>query len=285
MSELFKALQKLEEQNEVEVPPPFSSSSGHKKPKNSPPFLKSVLVCVLLLVVTGVCLGLVWFAKDSLLSSFTVLTSGADIKKEQNIPVIDPVSELSPDNGLQAATLLPEPEPAVQKSFSPAKEPPPLKKEVTSQYDTKKESSVAETHIEIHPKIQKASLEKYTENSTSDMEKEQDRLRQRKQIYRAEKIREQGDLPKALLLYKKAWSFGPDPDIANNLAALLIQSGKYDEAIQYLQQVLPLAPDDEDLIFNLKIALEGKKRKNKFPVEISPAKHSDSNIEYQNTKR
>ena len=78
-------------------------------------------------------------------------------------------------------------------------------------------------------------------------------------------MREQGDLSKALILYKKAWSFGKSPDIANNMAALLIQSRLYEEAEDYLKQAISLAPDDEDLRFNPNIAQEGRKREKTNP--------------------
>lgn len=266
MSELFKALQKLEEQNAPEVPQAFSPSGGDRKSKKSPPFLKSALLCVLLLVLTVVCLGFIWYARNDYAFSPTVTNSHADRAKEQNIPVDEPTTVAPVNNILPARTLLPEPEQvAVQEPFSsPAEKPLAVKKESTDQHDTEVENIVAVTHKNINPEIQiqHVNLEQFIESSTSDAEKEQNRDRQRKRIvYQAEKMREQGDLSRALVLYKKAWSFGQSPDIANNLAAILIQSRQYEEAETYLKRVISLAPDDEDLRFNLKIAREGRKRK------------------------
>ncbi len=268
MSELFKALQKLEEQNAPEVPQipqAFSPSSGDKKPKNSLPYLKSALLCVLLLVLTVVCLGFIWFARDDYTSSPTVTTNDNAIEKEQNIPAIKPMSVKPEKNILPPTTLLPKPEQIIVQEPIPAAEKPlTVKQESTDQNDTKVENSVSITQKELNPEIQiqQVDLEQFIKSSISDAEREQSRDRQRKRIlYQAEKMREQGDLPKALTLYKKAWSFGPNPDIANNLAAILIQSRQYKKAEDYLQQVISLAPDDEDLRFNLEIAQEGRKRK------------------------
>ena len=268
MSELFKALQKLEEQNAPEVPKipqAFSPSSDDRKSKNSPPYLKSILLCILLLVLSVVGLGFIWFARNDYASSPMVANSRADIEKEHTISVVEPISPAPETTLLQTTTLLPEPVQVIaQEPFSPAEKPLATEKEGTEQLDPKMEISAAVTHekikseITIHP----VSLEQFIENSTSDEEKEQSRDRQRKRIvYQAEKMREQDDLPKALILYKKAWSFGPNPDIANNLAAILIQSKQYKEAEDYLKQVISLAPDDEDLQYNLEIAQEGRKRK------------------------
>jgi tetratricopeptide (TPR) repeat protein len=271
MSELFNALQKLEEQNEPEVPKPFSPPGGDKKTKNSPPYLKSILLCVLLLVVTVLSLAFIWFGKDYFTSFFTEPKSGVvDRVKKQDPPVVEPIAELPPENSFPMEVAVPEPVPepvperVVQEPVASVEEPLPEETEVSSSLpEIKEENTPTETRKQINPvlQIEKVSLEEFIESSTSEAEKEQSRNRQRKRIvYRAEKIREQGDLSNALLLYKKAWSFGPDPGIANNLAAILIHFRRYDESIQYLQQALSLTPDDEDLAYNLRIAREGKKR-------------------------
>jgi tetratricopeptide (TPR) repeat protein len=268
MSELFKALQKLEEQNAPEAPHPFSPSSGDKKSKKSAPFLKSILLCVLLLLLTVVCLGFIWFAKDSYTPSPTVANSRADSEKEHTIPVVKPISVTPAKTILPTITRLPEPEQVVgQDSFSPAEKPPAPEKEITDQYEAKVETTaVTRKQINSEIQIQQVSLEQFIESSSSKAEKELSKDRQRKRIvYQAEKMREQGDLSKALVLYKKAWAFCPNPDIANNLAAILIQSRQFEEAEDYLEQVISLAPDDEDLRFNLNIAQEGRKRE-----KISP---------------
>lgn len=266
MSELFKALQKLEEQNAPEVPQAFSPSGGDRKSKKCPPFLKSALLCVLLLVLTVVCIGGIWYVRNDYASSPTVTNSFADRTKEQNIPVDKPIAVTPVNNILPARILLPEPEQvAVQEPISsPVEKNLAVKKESTDQHDTEVEIIGAVTHKKIYPEIQiqHVSLEQFIESSTSDAEKEQNRDRQRKRIvYQAEKMREQDDFPKAFVLYKKAWAFGPNPDIANNLAAILIQSRQYEEAEKYLKQAISLAPDDEDLRFNLEIARKGRKRK------------------------
>ncbi|MBL4904188.1 MAG: tetratricopeptide repeat protein [Desulfocapsa sp.] len=270
MSELFKALQKLEEQNAPEVPHPFSPSSGDKKSKKAPPFLKSALLYVLLLLLTAVCLGFIWFAKNTFTDSPTVPNSRIDREKEHKIPAVEPISVTPPATILPTITRLPEPEQVVaQHSFPSAEKPPAPKKEITDQYDAKVEST-AVPHKQITPEspIQQVSPEQFIDGSSSEAEKEQSRERQRKRIvYQAEKMREQGDFSKALTLYKKVWSFGPHPDIANNLAAILIQSKQYKKAEGYLEQAISLAPDDEDLQFNLNIAREGRKREKKNPFK------------------
>jgi len=270
MSELFKALQKLEEQNTPKVPPVFSASGDGKKTKNCPPYLKSVLVCGLLLILAGICLGFTWFVKDYFTSPAAVTKRGNGFKKKQSTIVVQPIAVKSSEETVEAGThtvstttsKLPEHKQVTQKVFSRTDKSLVLKKKNTGQHDAKAKTTVTETHDQINPENQKMILEQFIKDSTSEVVREQNRDRQRKRIlYRAEKTREQGDLSKALGLYKKAWSFGHDPDIANNMAALLIQSGKYDEAEHYLQQVVSLTSDNEDLQFNLAIAQEGKRRK------------------------
>lgn len=259
MSELFKALQRLEEQKEQnapEIPQAFSSSQNARKPKNSQPFLKPVLLCVLLLVLTFVCLGFTWFAKDYFLPPSTGTQSGADFEKENSVPTAEPISAAPVKTILPPATSLPVSEQVVVEGpIALTAKPLASTNENSVLHDPNKENTSAITRKRIN-------LEQFIENSTSNVEKEQSRARQRKRIlYQAEKVREQGDLPNALILYKKAWSYDPNPAIANNLAAILIQSRQYEEAEEYLKQVIALAPEDEDLRFNLEIARKGRRNK------------------------
>ncbi len=272
MSELFKALQKLEEQNGSEVSQPFSASSGRQAEKSPRPYLKSILLCGLLLLLTLSCLGFLWFGRDYFTPSSPMATkSSVAVKEDQLLPKAKPVSipQTKQISAEAEETLLPEPVNIVEVDpILPDETTSPQKPVSTTQHNIMEGSilSVAPLTIRQEVQLQTVSLEQFIASSTDEMEKEQNRNRQRKRIvYQAEKMREENNLAQALTLYKKAWLFGPNPGLANNLAAILIQSRQYEEAEEYLKQAISLAPDDEDLRYNLNIAQEGRKRK-KMPL-------------------
>lgn len=76
--------------------------------------------------------------------------------------------------------------------------------------------------------------------------------RQKKLLYRAEALRKSGRYEQALSLYKKVWNTSHNPLVANNLAAILMEIGRYQEARKILQDALRTSPQDRDLKFNLK---------------------------------
>ncbi len=76
--------------------------------------------------------------------------------------------------------------------------------------------------------------------------------RQKRLLYRAEKLRKSGLENQALALYKKIWNKSHNPLVANNLAAILMEKGEYQEAKDILEQAIDISPGDNDLIYNLK---------------------------------
>lgn len=70
-------------------------------------------------------------------------------------------------------------------------------------------------------------------------------------LYQAEQLRKAEDWQAAILLYSRIWDISEKPEIANNLAASLMQVGRFEEARTILQSGLKLAPRDRDLNDNL----------------------------------
>ncbi len=75
--------------------------------------------------------------------------------------------------------------------------------------------------------------------------------RQKRLLYRAEKLRKSGLKEQALDLYKKLWKRSHNPLIANNLAAMLMEKGLYHQARNILEQAVTISPEDNDLRYNL----------------------------------
>ena len=98
-------------------------------------------------------------------------------------------------------------------------------------------------------------------------------------------IEKNGDATKAEELFKRALKIEPRAkEIKNNYSNLLIDQGKYDEAIKTLKEILSEEPDYEDAKLNLKRALESaepirlplmksKQKLNKIHLQIRLMKH------------
>ncbi len=94
--------------------------------------------------------------------------------------------------------------------------------------------------------------------------------RQKKLLYRAESLRKSGSYEQALNLYRKVWNTSNNPLVANNLAAILIETGRYQEARKILRAALRTSPHDRDLQFNLKQVDLYLKRKAALKIANSP---------------
>ncbi len=70
-------------------------------------------------------------------------------------------------------------------------------------------------------------------------------------LYRAEKLRKLGLKEQALAIYQRIWEKSRNPLVANNLAAMLMEKGRYDKALNILEQAVKVSPSDKDLKYNL----------------------------------
>ena len=70
-------------------------------------------------------------------------------------------------------------------------------------------------------------------------------------LYRAEKLRKLGLKEQALAIYQRIWEKSRNPLVANNLAAMLMEKGRYEKALEILEQAVKVSPSDEDLKYNL----------------------------------
>ncbi|GEM_PF-6673683 len=70
-------------------------------------------------------------------------------------------------------------------------------------------------------------------------------------LYRAEKLRKLGLKEQALAIYQRVWEKRRNPLVANNLAALLMDKGRYEKALKILEQAAKVSPSDEDIKYNL----------------------------------
>ena len=74
---------------------------------------------------------------------------------------------------------------------------------------------------------------------------------QKRLLYRAEKLRKNGNQAEALAIYKRIWQQTKNPMVANNLAAILMEKEKFREALNVLEQAVKISPKDQDLQYNL----------------------------------
>ncbi len=270
MSELFNALQKLEEKNAPDstpAPPPVSGNENVKRKRV--PYMRALLLLLIVLLVTGLSLAFLWFQPD-------LPFIAKDIQQAAVVP-----EEVLPES----AEDLPEevPDQAVGTENVPVAEGTPvvLEKEahetggtlkvsalqnvertVTTAIKEKKEPAEQEQRIEtLNREFNGGTRQLQSVDKFHDIERERNMVQRKRLVYRAENLRVQGDVAAALELYRQAWSILPNPALANNMAAILIGTEHYSKAETYLQKGLQLAPEDDDLLYNLEIAREGKRQK------------------------
>lgn len=72
-------------------------------------------------------------------------------------------------------------------------------------------------------------------------------------LHQAELYRHGGEWEAAIALYQRVWDISGEPDVANNLAAALIQVNRLEDALKILHEASNIAPNDPDIKENLKI--------------------------------
>ncbi|BHH84484.1 tetratricopeptide repeat protein [Desulforhopalus sp. 52FAK] len=74
-----------------------------------------------------------------------------------------------------------------------------------------------------------------------------------KWLHQAELYRYEQEWEGAIILYQRVWEISKNPDVANNLAAALIEVNRVDEAHIILKETSAAAPHDPDIQQNLRI--------------------------------
>lgn len=289
MSKLFDALESLEKQAErpeVGIPVQFSPPEPVKRRR---PFGR-VMVVLGLSIVTGIVLvGLAWQYRDGSFDLQRVLAPQPPVEQVKNevTPLPSPPTPPSPAVAEPSPQAVSSPLPAdTQPSALADRLPPPLpatkaksaekpviaapEQQIRDEYDDVLQfaESVPPAKAETDPapgqvsKAVKTSLG--TVAAPADPDPRQEELarqaaRIKKLIYQAEKARQQGDLVAAARFFETAWEIGGNPAVANNLAAIYIEQGQFDQAALLLARAVLLAPDDPDLQYNLNIVRERRR--------------------------
>ena len=276
MSELFNALQKLEEKNAPDstpAPPPVSGNGeGNRK---RVPYLRALLLLLVVLLVTGLSLAFLWFEPDLPFLSKGIQQMNAapeEVLPEsaESLPeAVPPKNEMSIKEVVIGVIQIREDAPAAIEDVlhkAEGNQPSVVQhaKEniVSTAYDVTEKVDAQQQNIEtLNREFGREKHEPQAVDKFHDIKRERNMVQRKRLVYRAEKLRVQGDAAAALKLYKQAWSISPTPALANNMAAILIGTEQYTKAESYLQKGLQLAPTDNDLLYNLEIAKQGKKQK------------------------
>ena len=80
-------------------------------------------------------------------------------------------------------------------------------------------------------------------------------------LHQAELYRHEGEWEGAITLYRKVWETSKDPNVANNLAAALMEIDRPEEALEILKAGSVAAPEDRDIRLNLSIIQQMLSRK------------------------
>ncbi len=255
MSKLFKALESLERHIEEKEAPPSKQQSVRKKSTDGRPFLKVLLILLAFVVGGLIILGGIWMFMGS--------PTGLPGLSQVNEPA---TSKTSKDSMIEESLpLLPEKsatEPVDVVYISPLPPGKIIKNEIDRD---KMEDTITMLQQQMQEEYREVSVET-AENGTGHpvaekpamltAEKQMLALRVKKLVYQAEKARQRGDAVAALRIFNVAWGLHESPEIANNFAALLMQQGKYADALTILDEALKIDPTDSDLLYNRKIAQE-----------------------------
>ncbi len=105
-----------------------------------------------------------------------------------------------------------------------------------------------DTVIEPKPLSLEPKPESFTENQVID-----NSFKIKQWLYQAEQLRKKDDWQGAVVLYARLWQIAKKPEIANNLAASLMQLNRNREAYNILEKGLLISPKDRELRQNFEI--------------------------------
>ncbi len=266
MSQLFDALQKLEEKSSVQAQP-LPSLSSRKKERVRPSFRILILG---ILIITCFCLAFLWLQPDlTQLSTLpqkdkthyqdniVVPAANDSLQKEEkegepvNTSEKNAVEEITPVQPVQTIKETVQISAQTIPFFSETAKLSPEKSEET---ETREKDSVSiNNETQSFPEIQNTA-------DSWEMIRDKQQVERKRLLYRAEQQRINGNLDLALELYIEAWDTGGGAGVANNIAAILIGKKEYILAEEYLRKALAIAPSDRDLLYNLEIISAEKNR-------------------------
>ncbi|BCL61517.1 hypothetical protein DGMP_22100 [Desulfomarina profundi] len=239
MSKLFEALQIIEQQS---TPEPFTPGNNLAKKQSTRPF-NTILLILIFLFVTG---GVVLYSLD--------LHTGTFFRGDTSVPHLQ-------ENMVQSSVKQKETKKTeIKTSLSDTDnfhEPYNPSKIQINPVEVKKQQPTTTSHqkiIKSLPEKLKVPVSQVG-SVTQQLQKQQNELKKTVQqlLYQAEERRKEGDMEAAVILYRRAWKLEKSPETANNLAAGLITMKNFNDAYKLLQKALAMAPDDQDIQYNIKI--------------------------------
>ncbi len=245
MSQLFDALQKIEEKNSLQMQPPPPLSSREKKRRI--PYFRLLLFILLIFLCAVFCLIFLRFQPD-----FALVT---DMLKKDAVKLQEKMTASNPMAN-ESQTKKEEDEPSATPEKNSVADSP-----FWQQVQPEKHRD----ETPVHTTRQKAAnpLSERLEE-TGNIPKGQDSIDNEilffSRIQDSADTRETVNLELALKLYIQAWDIDGDAGVANNIAAILIGKKEYALAEEYLRHALKKEPDDRDLLYNLKIVTAEKNR-------------------------
>ena len=126
-------------------------------------------------------------------------------------------------------------------------------KHASSPYDVKKIPSTQKNNDKF---VQNVAPQKADNQPAITAIVEDKSLKAKKLIYQAETALKQNNSALAIQFLQSSWDLVKNPAVANNLAALLIQQKKDQEALTIIDQALRLTPNDQDLLYNRQLIQE-----------------------------
>ncbi len=267
MSQLFDALQKIEEKNSLQMQPPPPLSSREKKRRI--PYFRLLLFILLIFLCAVFCLIFLRFQPDFALvtdmlkkdavklqekmTASNPMANESQTKKEEDEPSATPEK-----NSVADSPFWQQVQPEKHRDETPVhttrqKAANPLSERLEETGNIPKGQDSIDNEILFFSRIQDSA-------DTRETVKMKQQTERKRLIYRAEKQRIQGNLELALKLYIQAWDIDGDAGVANNIAAILIGKKEYALAEEYLRHALKKEPDDRDLLYNLKIVTAEKNR-------------------------
>lgn len=265
MSKLFKALESLEKHVEEKDSPQQKARSVRRKRKDSKPFLKILLMLLIFVVAGLVLLGGAWMFFGSTMNISGIFSGGEAV-------VMDNQSNSLPDGTNDPLPIIPEPvtETAEVIYISPI---PPGKIIKNEESEQERQQTITRLQQEMQKTYRDVAGEKVGGSIGNagtygvdinrekmpvvlSAEKKMLEIRVKKLVYQAEKARQRGDIASATRIFHVAWDLHKNSEVANNLAATLMQQQKYTEALVILNEGLQIAPEDPDLLYNRNVARE-----------------------------
>jgi hypothetical protein len=208
-----------------------------------------------------------------------VLPPPAGPANDQTTPVSSEVPDatVTPDN-TQELTALVESQPALT-SVDVANQDSIVMSLEDIINDLKKQHPSVQMEVNRHPSGRSATIyiheleiaEAITEDEIFDelsplptqrlAELAEDKAKVSRWLHQAELYRHEGEWEGAIALYRKVWETSKDPNVANNLAAALMEIERPEEALEILKAGNLAAPEDRDIRLNLSIIEQMLSRK------------------------